>query len=197
VTVIKCVLTTWLDSTNPTDGLQITPTFNAPLGVGDWESLGDDLLDAWNPWMGVDVQGTQQRVVLYDIQGAKPNYPKYQATRFPDIAKPSPNNRDIALCLTGYNEHNRPRYRGRLYIPTCITGHSVTASVASGQMRTKIADLVPIFTNLGGPDIDWGVYSRKDSQFRKYTHWYIDDSWDTQRRRGRKSTARTSGTTSE
>lgn len=197
MTVIKAVVTTWLDTTNPSDGLQITPTFNGSIGLVDYESLGNDLLDAWDSWLSVTVKGTQQRVTLYDMEGAKPNYPKWQGIRFPDVAKLSPSNRDVALCLTGYHENNRPRYRGRLYIPCCLTGQSVNGANAGSGMRDKVGELATIFADLGGVDIDWGVYSRVDSAFRKYTHWYVDDAWDTQRSRGKRATARTTGTTSE
>lgn len=193
----KVVLTTWLDTTAPGDGIQITPTFNWAAGLADLDSFADDLLDAWNGWLAVNVRDTQQRVTIYDWQGAKPNYPKYQQQRFSDVAKPAPSNRELALCLTGYNENNRPRQRGRLYIPVCMTGQGASGAVASGTLRQKVADLAPIFENLGGVDVDWGVWSRVDNTFRKYTHWYVDDAWDVQRRRGKKATARTQGTTSE
>jgi len=78
----------------------------------------------------------------------------------------------------------------------CLTGHSAASAVASGALITKVAALVPLFEGLGGPDWDWGVYSRVDNQFRKYTNWFIDNAFDTQRSRGRKATGRTAGTTS-
>lgn len=193
----KIVLTTWLDSTEPSDGLQITPTFSSALPGFNAETLASDLLDAWNPWLGATVRDTQQRAVVYDVQGAKPNYPKYQETRFPDVAKASPSNRDVALCLTGFHDNNRPRFRGRLYIPMCLTGVTPTGSNASPTARDKVAALVPILTGLGGVDVDWGVWSTVDNAFRSYTDWYVDDAWDTQRRRGKRATARTAGTTSE
>jgi hypothetical protein len=195
--IYKFVLTTWLDSTLPGDGIQITPTFSTIGGSPDLGALADDLLTGWNNWLAVNVRGTQQRCTVYNWQGAKPNYPQHQEERFTDVASPAPSNRELALCLSGYHNQNRPRQRGRLYIPVCFTGQGASGAVASGALRTKVAELVPLFTNLGGIDVDWGVYSRVDNTFRKYTHWFVDDAWDVQRRRGSRATARTAGTTGE
>lgn len=197
MTTFKIVLSTWLDTTDASDALQITPTFDTGITAGNPETLCNDLLTAWEAWLAVNVRGTQIRATAYDVRGAKPNYPKFMVTRNADTAKPAPNNRELALCLSFFNENNRPRNRGRLYIPVCFTGQNANGAVADGQLTQKVADLVPIFTGLGGIDVDWGVWSTVDSQFRKATDWFVDNSWDTQRRRGKRATARVKGTTSE
>jgi hypothetical protein len=56
---------------------------------------------------------------------------------------------------------------------------------------------VPILTALGGLDVDWVVYSRVDNRSSPVTDWFVDNSWDTQRRRGPRATSRITGTTSE
>jgi hypothetical protein len=192
----KFVLSTWLDSSEPTDALQITPVFHHKTISPDLGQMANDLLDGWDTYLGADVRGTQQRCTIYDVQGARPNYPKEQVQRFTDTVRASTQNRDIAVCLSFYADDNRPRQRGRLYIPLCLTGMSPAGPNVSASIRTKIGALVPLLEGLGGPDWDWGVWSTVGLSFKKATHWWVDDAWDTQRRRGKRATARTLGTTS-
>jgi hypothetical protein len=192
----KFVLTTWADSTQPSDGLQITPTFHHKLTSPNLEQMCNDLLDGWYTWLTALAKPAQQRVTVYDLQGTPPVYPAAQVQRNSDVSFVSGINRDIAVCLSAYAGENRPRKRGRLYIPLCLAGSSPTGANVSASVRQRIADLVPLFEGLGGVDWDWGVFSRVDNVFRKYTNWWVDDAWDTQRRRGKRATARTTGTTS-
>lgn len=194
--VYKAVISTWLDSTEPGDALQITPHFN-DTGLGsNPENLANDLLNAWNPYLIPAVQGGQQRCTLYNVATPAPNYPVAQVTRFPDVVKASTVNRDVAVCLSFYGGENRPRKRGRLYIPACLITTALSSADVSATIMTKVAALVPIFQSLGGVDVDWGVYSRAGSSFTKATNWWVDNAWDSQRRRGKKATARQTGTTS-
>jgi hypothetical protein len=40
------------------------------------------------------------------------------------------------------------------------------------------------------------VYSPTTGQTKKVEHWWVDDEWDTQRRRGLRATTRDEGTVS-
>lgn len=194
--IYKAVLSTWLDTTEPGDAMQITPHFQVAGALQDTENLANDLLTAWNSYIQTGAQGTQQRCAIYDVSQPAPNYPKTVQTRFQDVVKPSTLNRDVAICLSYYAGFNRPRYRGRLYIPACLVTTTIAGSNAAQGQMDKVAALVPILAGLGGVNVDWGVYSRVDNVFRKATDYWVDNAWDTQRRRGKKSTARSKGTTS-
>jgi hypothetical protein len=184
-----------MDGTDPGDAMLITPHFSTVNPAIDAENLVDDLLAAWQGWLPSQYRTTQIGVKLYDAQ--KPNYPVAEKLVNPDVSVASAVNRDVAVCLSFYAQHNRPRLRGRLYIPVAVTGAAVTGPHVSATIQTKVGELVPIFTGLGGIDIDWCVFSRKDNVGRSVTDWWIDNSWDTQRRRGIKATGRVKGTTSE
>jgi hypothetical protein len=192
----KFVLSTWLDGVEPRDALQITPTFHHKLASPNLTSMANDLLNGWETFCQTNVRLVQMRCTIYDLQGTPPVYPAAQVERRTGAQIPATSNRDIAVCLSAYADNNRPRYRGRLYIPLCVTGLAPTGANVSSTIRDKIGTLVPLFEGLGGADWDWGVYSRVDNAFRKYTNWWVDDQWDTQRRRGRRSGQRTIGTTS-
>ena len=186
-----------MDSTEPGDAMLITPHFSTINPAIDGQALVDDLLAAWQGWLPSAYRTTQIGVKLYNAQAPPPNYPVAEALVNPDASVASAVNRDIAVCLSFFAEHNRPRLRGRLYIPVAVTGMAVAGPHVGATLQNKVAELVPIFTNLGGIDIDWAVYSRADNVARSVTDWWIDNAWDTQRRRGIKATARQKGTVSE
>lgn len=183
-----------MDTSFPRDAMVITPHFNDTLPGSDPQGLCDDLADALNTW---DTVTTQLTVKAYDAQGTVPVYPAAEAIRNQGTYAAASTNRDIALCLSFYAGQNRPRQRGRIYVPLAVKAISAGGARPSGGVQQLCADLVPIFTGLGGTDVDWVVYSRLDDQPRSVTNWWVDNAWDTQRRRGLGATARLEGTVSE
>jgi len=186
-----------IDSNAPTDRLIITPHFkdvNIPFTDTDTQNLCNDLATGLDNWA---VTKTQLTVKAYDAQAPKPNYPKATAIKNSGTILTASSNRDLALCLSFYGTVNHPRTRGRLYIPACIPAIAATTAFAQTAAITKVAALVPLFTGLGGIDVDWVVFSRADNTSHPITNWFIDNSWDTQRRRGPRATTRTVGTTTE
>jgi hypothetical protein len=182
------------DNTTPRDALVITPHFNDTLVGSDPQGLCDDLAD------GLAAFSTETRQVIvtaYDAQGTPPVFPVASAIRNTGVAPISTIPREIAICLSFYSERNLPRNRGRLYIPACIIGQSLDERVPALGQRAKVAELVPLFTGLGGTDVDWVVYSRRDNQPRSVSNWWIDDEWDTVRSRGFRPSERTEGTVGE
>jgi hypothetical protein len=77
-----------------------------------------------------------------------------------------------------------------------MSGSGASGAVVSPTNRAKVSDLVGIFSNLGGVDVDWIVWSEKDKAAHKVTNWFVDDGWDVVRSRRLKATTRTTGTTS-
>lgn len=183
------------DTAFPRDRMVITPHFNDAGALTDPDGLCEDLADALATWGGSPTREILVRA--YDAQGTPPVFPQGEAIRNTDSFPPGSAPREIAVCLSFYSERNLPRQRGRLYIPVNVMGQSVSNIRPSTAAQTKVADLVPIFTGLGGPDVDWCVYSRVDDEARPVTNWFVDDEWDVQRSRGLRSSNRQTGTTSE
>lgn len=191
------------DSVLPRDKIVITPHFSVAQGItfgaADTQQLADDLAVAIGGWT-VLPNDRQVEVTIYDAQGTPPVAPVGYAIRNTGAAPVSKAPRELAICLSFYADVNRPRRRGRLFIPQTwmvSAGGAVTMTrEVPAATRTKVAELVPIFAGLGGVNVDWVVYSRVDNVARKVTNWWIDDDWDTQRSRGLRTTVRTTGTTS-
>jgi hypothetical protein len=176
------------------DRLVMTPHFDDHGIATDPDGLATDLATALAAWCGT---AREIKVTAYDAQGTPPVYPQGEHIIAPTVVPASPHPREIAVCLSFYSERNQPRRRGRLFVPTVITGQIVTSPRPNPGIQNKVAELVPIFTDLGGPDVDWVVYSRVDDVSRPVTNWFIDNEWDTIRSRGLRPDARIVGTTSE
>lgn len=182
------------DTTLPRDYCVITPHFE-DTGLGsDPQGLCEDLAAGLSAaWPSREI-----RVTSYDAQGTPPVFPNGTAVENEGDSPAASAPRELAVCLSFYADRNLPRQRGRLYIPHFLynSTYSATGRPSSGE-RTAIADdLVELFADLGGVDVDWVVYSRTDDEARKVSNWWIDDEWDVQRSRGLRATERTSGTTS-
>jgi len=182
------------DTLLPADGLTITPHFNTGSVIQDPQGLCDDLAAALDAW---DNASGQITVKAYDAQGVPPVYPQGDAVVNVGAAPASTGVRETAVCLSFFAGTNRPRNRGRLFIPTVIMPGTQSSPRPSPTIQQKVADLVPILTGLGGVDVDWSVYSRMDNVPRSVSHWWIDDAWDTIRSRGLRPSARLEGSTSE
>lgn len=188
---------------NPKNWFVINPTFRHQLGgliLGgpEYQGLVDDMVTAIKAWQSWGAAG-HLKVTAYDLQGAKPNYPKASAEVSPGTVNNCNAPPQLACCLSYYGSQNIPRQRGRLYLPVAaLTGSATEAGAGkpSTVIRNKVAALVPIFANLGGANVDWGVWSRVNGTFTRTQNWWVDDSWDIIRSRKLKAVTRDTGVTS-
>lgn len=100
--------------------------------------------------------------------------------------------------LTEYYLNKRPRAhrRGRLYLgPLNTLPLSVDATtgrtLVSSSARTTIVDAATALRDAMSP-YTWCIWSREDRAFYPVVNGWVDNAFDTQRRRGPKATARTS-----
>lgn len=175
------------------DRMTITPHFSQQIGPVDAQPLCEDLANGISSWTGTT---REVAVTASDAQGSKPvipiGYHIVNEGAVPQTAIP----REVALCLSYYAGSNRPRYRGRLYIPIGVVAGTTAQVRPTASHQQKVADLVNLFESLGGANIDWVVFSRVDNEPRKVTNWWVDNEWDTIRSRGLRAETRQVGTTS-
>ncbi len=128
---------------------------------------------------------------VYDAQAPAPNFPletRVNGSGFTASAKP----RELALCLSYYSTWNRPRYRGRLYIP----GQFISGAFdlrPSGAQRVIAGNWAHAFSSGLPESHNWVVYSRMNDEAYGVTNWWVDDEWDIQRSRGLRPTTRLEG----
>jgi hypothetical protein len=201
MTVLRLQCTIGADTALPRDRFVITPHFNVGpdfgLDDGSADELCEDLATGLSGFF-TPSNGREIVVKAYNAEQARGNFPLGEAVRNANIYPSSQVPRELAICLSYYAARNIPRRRGRLYIPWAAIAASGSISPRPSQaQRELVGTLAGIFQNLGGTNVDWVVWSRADSAAHSVTHWWVDDEWDVQRRRGFKGTTRTLGTTSE
>jgi hypothetical protein len=190
--VFRAQIATAQDSLFPSDRIMITPHFETTSGQ-DYEALAEEIAIAWDTYTGTLNEIT---VKIYDaLDTTPPAYPLAEYVMQPGVAGAATVNRDAALCLSFYAGVNRPRYRGRIYVPLSLIGISPGAARPTTPQMQRAADLVPVLRDIGDASVNWCVYSRVDGVGRPVTNWWVDNNWDSQRRRGTKPTARLEGTT--
>lgn len=130
----------------------------------------------------------------YDLGELKPRQPSQRASFGVDPAGAGatyPN--EVALCLSYYATRNLPRQRGRLYLGPFIAAAGEITTQGDAMPTQFFVDLVAnaalALKNAAGPL--WAVRSVRDGVLRAITNLWIDNAWDTQRRRGTAATVRT------
>lgn len=139
-------------------------------------------------------------IVSYDFDDPKPRAPVLRTLG--TLAGVSINGlpREVALCMSFQGTRlagvPQARRRGRIYIPflqeTANDGDGrptttlVNSVVAAGQVLLNSSDAAPTWT--------WEIWSAAGPGFTTVTDGWVDNEWDTQRRRGRRATSRTTFT---
>jgi len=183
------------DTALPRDRLMINPVFNDAGGTSDTQQWCQDMAEGLaNLWGSREIT-----VKSYDVEGTKPVYPNGEFTVNAGQTPPSTIPRELAICLSFFADKNLPRQRGRLYIPAqmWVTQAQLGERVPLTSVETSAQALVSLFTNLGGVDVDWSVWSPTTKQHHTVTDWWVDDEWDIMRSRGRKGTDRKQHPTGE
>lgn len=185
--VHKYQVSAMLDSALPRDRIINTLYFDHQGPTADLDLMCRDLAQVFvDGWYNTTAE---IRVRAYDV-GSAPNYPVGEGVKNPGASGTSAGPREVCLCLSYYAERNLPRKRGRIYLPNFGT-LPFTAVRPTTAQRQKALDLAQDFRDLGGIDVDWVQYSPTAGEASNVTNAYVDDEWDTQRRRGLRPTTRT------
>jgi hypothetical protein len=173
-----------LDSALPKDVVTINPHYQGDNPQALADALKVNLIA--NVQIGA---ATPFKIKVYDAQKAAPSYPLYETingTGFRTTDTP----RETALCLSYYASFNRPRYRGRVYIPGAFVGAPHMLRPSAGQIANCMLFADTLSKNLPSAH-HWSVWSKRDATGRPVTDAWVDDEWDTVRSRGLRGTQRT------
>lgn len=157
------------------------------------------LRDAVDLWRSADLPLSNQAAWIsgkaYNMSDAEPREPVGEVSWLASMAtRPAAGPRDVALCLSYFADRNLPRNRGRMYIGP-LPSQNLTMRPDS-TLRGALATLAEGISGLGGPNVQWVQYSTVLNRYANVTDYWIDDEWDTQRRRGLVASTRTAGTVS-
>jgi len=164
-----------------------------PSGGTNWQNFANDVRGAFIPRGGTPL-GYGVETKVYDMADAKPRpikafAPWLASSNAAGTSAP----REVALCLSYFSERNLPRFRGRLYIGPF---NFAEERPAAGQIDS-VKGLATALANIGGPDVDWGLWSPTRNAFSKITNGWVDDEWDTIRSRGLRAITRSTYVTNE
>lgn len=142
----------------------------------------------------ITAQGLEIR--CYDLGQAPPREPSIYNYPVGFGAQGQGLPREVAIAMSFYAGRNLPRRRGRVFI-----GPLASSSIASDisptvnpLLRNRVVFMAErLALGFGaGDSMRWGVLSQADQQIRNVTAGWVDDAFDTQRRRGLAPTTRTS-----
>lgn len=192
--LIEAQIAAALSSTLPRDRIISVLHFNAReapiIGTSDYDSLATDLLAIYAGNWGRAPGQQEITVTIYDLDDPKPRPPRSVKIRDKGVAPAATAPREVALCLSFYAERNLPRQRGRMFLSPSARGLTGLGDRPTTQQMTDALAMADAFSGLGGANVDWCVRSIMDNQFKKITHAYVDNEWDTVRKRGMRATSR-------
>ena len=186
----------------PTDYTSNTVYFNTDAVPTDanFQALSDAFSTLWKRAGGLDTtwgfyDNRNHQVRVYSMDDAEPRPIRGMTTYtsgFPTTGPLYP--REVALCLSYYHDRNLPRQRGRIYIGPFDVSQFSMADRPPTNLKTQVLDLGKRLFQLGtGLTPVWvhAVHStRIPTVDQPVSHYWLDDSWDTQRRRGIKASSR-------
>jgi hypothetical protein len=171
-----------LDGVLPRDNVTITPHYMGDDAQGLANALKSNLI-AFS-----QVTTKPFKISVYDAQKPAPNFPLATAEQT-GTSPSSSNPRELALCLSYYATFNRPRYRGRLYIPLHFVGGTAFLRPSGAQITAALAWRTALAAGLPSGHV-MCVYSRASNSAGPVSDFWVDDEWDVMRSRGLKSTTR-------
>ena len=168
------------------------------------DQLADDLLEFYNATPnnvvnGLAIVGGMSSAIInadfdirvYALGDAAPRYPKIRTrtlTALSANALPS----EVCVCLSLVAQQNQPRNRGRIFIGPLSNS---VMTVVNGRPTVTDAYRTGLLGSLirlkDKPSFEWCVYSKADNAMKVISGGWVDNAFDTQRRRGEKANLRT------
>jgi len=175
--------------------------FSTVVATTPYVAIGTAIQDAYNEVVSYFPGRMNQNghiIKMYDIADPKPRAPVYETT-FGLSSSPSGNSlpAEVALCLSFQGERqsgvSQARRRGRVYIgPLDVAGSDADGRPTSGLVNAVVDMGESLWADSNAAtDWSWVVYSRVDEDVVAIDNGWVDNSFDTQRRRGLDPTSRT------
>lgn len=163
----------------------------------DLQTITDDIVELWKVRYGISTYEISAKA--YDTD-AVPNYPRAVSTINAGAPWLCAHPREVALVLSyaGNNRGNKSE-RGRIYLMPAIAaaaGGGVDQERPNSGVQNWALDFYRVpnasLPDLGGVDWKFGVYSKTYKTFTQTKQAWVNDEWDTQRRRGLRENTRVS-----
>jgi hypothetical protein len=195
----------------PKDSVVNTLAFDVS-GAGPSSSWMPDLAqlvyDAWTNasgsngvltnYYGESLSGFGE-IKVYDLGDAEPRNPLILDTEFTPSSSSTPLPAEVALCLSFKTTQGNAngRHRGRIYIGPLggtagVAKDSIGNSIPSTGLISAVSDLgKELYDRAEAADMPWSIWSRASNSLGHILATWVDNAFDTQRRRGTNATGRT------
>ncbi len=123
------------------------------------------------------------QIKVYDFADPEPRVPEVRdLTWIPNVTGPGP--AEVAVCLSYYSGQNLPRKRGRVYLGPI--GYAFMQAGTTGRiLAATTTDVIEVASVLKGTAArTWMQRSQTTGELSEITNVWVDNAWDTQRRRG-------------
>ncbi len=155
------------------------------------EDTADDIAAAYDTfshsggWNSLEIR-------VYLLTGGQPIFQKTYPIQSASL---NSGPHEVAVCLSYATvedpAQSTPRRRGRIYIGP-LSGDNLQTTRPGFTLTQSVLQLGQSLASAGGAlGSTWEMYSRTDNVTAKIESIWVDNAWDTQRRRGLAPTART------
>ena len=159
------------------------------------------LYDTWGVYRGALQDWPKMTIKGYDMTAPKPRVPVFDVpVTLSGLQATNTLPREVALCLSFQASRvsgvAQARRRGRVYFgPFAVASNNGTTSRPDNALITAVRDGAQAFVNLSSTDPDWEwfvISEATGTPIGNSVHdGWVDDAWDTQRRRGQDPSTRT------
>lgn len=182
--IYRVTIAVGMDTALPSDQVSVNPHYNASDPDALVQALKANCI-AYSPI------GTRPFTIkAYDAAKSPPSYPLATASQVGTVtASQCP--REVSLCLSYFSTYNRPRFRGRLFLPaTWLTG-APAVRPSNALMLSCLNFATAVLTKSLPSQANWVVWSQTEKKSQGgVTDIWCDDEWDTVRSRGLDPTTR-------
>lgn len=175
---------------------QFVNVLHYEIGAPDTiEGTVDDISAAYAAAMLVPVFGDVEGVTIKVYEpGPNPTGPVFTKS-YPTLIAGSVGPHEVAVCLSYATaddpDRSTPRRRGRIYVGPIAAAHTDSPRPSSALLDGVLALGQGLASAGNASNSTWLMYSSRDAVYEKIESIWVDDAWDTQRRRGLAPTTRT------
>lgn len=182
-----------------TNSLCIEVNPDGALDTDEVTTAIKDFYDDLNGILGATIAQNGHIVKYSLLPGTPPNYP-FEEDVFNLTVNPTatqlPSECALVLSFQGTRQAGFPqnRRRGRIYIgpvSQAVNDTGRPSSAAIGQLATAGATFKSNIEAVTGGAHFWAIWSPTDGTATQVNNGWVDNVWDTQRRRGLDTTSRT------
>ncbi len=168
----------------------------APISFSSFaDDIGPDIVAAWTALGGGSFYPDTICMRSFSVRIYNPDDPEpRQPTIYTGTLPSNPTTQlptEVAVVLSFYSSINTPRRRGRIFLGPCSAGVVESGGRVILPTRNALLDLATALGDAGAETTDWQTFSRVEQLRRRVTNAWVDNAFDTQRRRGLDATTRT------